>query len=904
MSSRSSVDKVEPIKLETTILKIDIKTNGDLTTKEFDLIPFHPNMSDVKDLSNNNYILFPSFVKITMDYLKNAGVGQDYRKVFMDLDKYIKLIKFITQEVVEKKNFEEDFTLLVDQTQFKNYAMSFVQDFTADITNDFRSVQKYERLTDAEIISNNIGIIKSIFLPVKGRFFVLGHEYIISESKYIPPYKASEVMNEKLAERKKNVPLNFTITVELQLLDVIKNPGMGDFSRLSCQQKKISLKKDVKEIFGDSYGYKEDVKVVLPPLTPTTTSKRGFGKLQLEWEERNKYVKAPTTEAERLAIENKWSPLQKKLSQYDKYQDEFNKVPPLWIKERKELDDKYAVLEKELKGYSEEIERIKGMNKDYDPVKKTPSFVYDLINAVETKMINDIGEFLRDRTDVITKANDIVISKKDTPNENLKSLIAQYKENKTDELLAQQIVQLNDALDIITNKSFGKTNNLFSYELDNKKIDAKYTEPFLKVMKDKAKDVDELKKENDRINVQLTNLKEKGDTYATSAKEEERKKIQAALLKKQTDYKVLEDKYGANGEKLVKTWESVLNKIQGLKKNIESDKEVGEKKILNDSVQTELTAKLKEIKVLKEKLYKANFFEGKYGEITKDEIESFSKKPGDRPIEDVTLLESNIKSLQDEYLDIANKLGIANKIQGWITLLNDDLSRIKNLKEKKEKEKKDKDAEINKINSALQVIADTKRRNGTSSESPEITAQRKKIEELKKEIKEKEKANDDEEEIKKLKEKLAAEEKKLAESNPDDDKDVKLKKEERKNLQEKYEIINTAFELIKKHEKDYNTEITRLKQLKEKDKTNEAITDSTETINANNKEFKEKINNASANVNSGGSSNKLTQKKSRRKYRYRRHKKTKRAKKNKKHQYKKSLKKRRHPRQKKKYTKR
>jgi hypothetical protein len=191
MSKSSSIDKYEPINLDTTILKINVKTNGDLITKEYDLIPFHPNMSDMKDLSNNNYILFPSFVKVTMDYLKNAGVGNDYRKVFTQLDKYIDLMKFLTKP---HKEVDDDYTLLVDQTEYKNYAMSFVQDFTTDITDDFREVQKYEPLTDKEIITNNIGIIKKIFLPKNGRFFILGHEYVINESKYLPPYVAIYIM--------------------------------------------------------------------------------------------------------------------------------------------------------------------------------------------------------------------------------------------------------------------------------------------------------------------------------------------------------------------------------------------------------------------------------------------------------------------------------------------------------------------------------------------------------------------------------------------------------------------------------------------------------------------------------------------------------------------------------------
>ena len=96
-SSKSSKDTFEPLKVEATLLKIELKTFGDIVTKEYDLIPFHPNMADMKDLSNNNYILFPSFVKITMNDLKNSnavGNGQDYKKIFTNLEKFINLIKY------------------------------------------------------------------------------------------------------------------------------------------------------------------------------------------------------------------------------------------------------------------------------------------------------------------------------------------------------------------------------------------------------------------------------------------------------------------------------------------------------------------------------------------------------------------------------------------------------------------------------------------------------------------------------------------------------------------------------------------------------------------------------------------------------------------------------------------
>lgn len=767
MSSKSSIDKYEPIKLETTILKIDVKTNGDLITKEFDLLPFHPNMADMKDLSNNNYILFPSFVKITMNYLKKAGIGQDYKKAFTNLEKYIKLIKFVTNR---EKEIDEDFTLLVDQTQYKNYAMSFVQDFTTDITNDFRSVQKYEPLTDQEIITNNIGIIKSIFLPLNGRFFVLGHEYIINECKYLPPYTESKEINEKLSERKK-VPLNYTVTIELQLLDVIKNPGMGDFGKLSCKQKQINLRKDVREIFGNTFfGVQPEPKATLPPLTPTTNSKRGFGKLQLEWEERNKYVKAPTTEKERLELEAKWSPLQKKLAQYDKLQEDYNKIPPLWIKERKALDDRYMTYKKDMLDYIEEIKKIRKTNNlpENGSNETEPSFVNDLIEAVKTKMIEAGGELLvaddhnkyfldietereREKNEneavqdeaylikkVIKKRADVILNTMTDKDGNitapadssLKTVLENYKQMPDNDLLPKQLVELNEAIKLRNdflkdaNKYLKDGIGMFSenefYKSQKESIDYKYTEPFLTVMKEREKDVNALMEANKNMNNDIEKLKKENDTYAISGKEQERKKVQANLLKKQADLKVLENRYGKKGEKLIKeNWERALDKINTLKKNIEAEKTVGEKTILNESVVKELNSKLSEIKKLKDKLLKAMYFEGDYGELTKEEKDSFSKKPGDKPIESADALKNNIKTLEEEYLDIANKLGFQNKVQGWITLLNEDFSRLKKIRKAKEVEKEEKNSEIKKISAELKNIADAKRRSSKPDEKSE-----------------------------------------------------------------------------------------------------------------------------------------------------------------------------------------
>jgi len=942
MSSKSSGDKVEPIKLDTTILKIDIKANGDLLTKEFDLIPFHPNMSDMKDLSNNNYILFPSFVKVTMNYLKQAGVGQDFRKVFTNLEKYIQLIKFLTHP---NKEVDEDFTLLVDQTQYKNYALSFVQDFTSDITQDFRAVQKYEPLTDDEIITNNIGIIKSIFLPVNGRFFVLGHEYIINQSKYIPKYKASSVFNERLSERK-NVPLNYTITVELQLLDVIKNPDMGDFSKLSCEQKKINLKKDAKEIFGDTFGVAQEIKAVLPPLTPTTMSERGFGKLQLEWEERNKYVKAPTTETERLAIESKWTPMQKKLAQYDKYQEEYNKIPPLWIKDTNDLNNKYDAFETEMIGYAKEIKRITEVNTDTDP---NNTFVKDLQNTVKDKMLNAVGQLLvvddklmllkyadkikaekekyKQQKNVVPEDEEIVktIMQEEADKvlqiageTNLNALIYSYKANKSYEL-AKQIIDLSEAIKVrdsfISGTKYEKKQNSF-YDLEKQQIDNKYVEPFLVEMKEREKDVNELIIAVNKINNEIKELQGKGDTYLIKSKEEERAKFQAILLKKQTDLQLLVTKNGKKGEILINKWVASQDKMNTLKANIESDKSIGEKTILNESVKKELESKLSEIKKIKEKLYKANYFEGKYSEITKEEIINFSKKPGDRPIEDVSLLERNLTTMQDEYLEIANKLGLENQVQGWITLLNDDLTRIKVLKKGKEKEKEEKDSENKKISTELKNLADVKKDRTTSligqdiNEVPSIKARieasNRIIQDAKKIIKtEKEKPINDRkiETITREKEKIK-DEKEILEKAKDDLKDIENKyRTDRENtlvndqdkIQKKIEPLIEAVDDIKVYEKSYDNEITRLKKLgKFVDKN--TIPDSKKNIKEIKTSFLTEINGLDLSIEGGsvsgsgsgsGSGSDVTHKNKR----YRKYKKTRRVKKYKKNKTK-SLKKR------------
>ena len=446
--------------------------------------------------------------------------------------------------------------------------------------------------------------------------------------------------------------------------------------------------------------------------------------------------------------------------------------------------------------------------------------------------------------------------------------------------------------------------------MEKKQIDKKYVEPFLVEMKEKQKDVNELIVAVNKINNEIKELQEKGDTYLIKSKEEERAKFQAILLKKQTDLQLLVTKNGLNGKVLIDKWTASQDKMETLKANIESDKSIGEKTILNESVKKELESKLSEIKKIKEKLYKANYFEGKYSEITKEEIINFSKKPGDRPIEDVSLLERNLTTMQDEYLEIAYKLGLENQVQGWITLLNDDLTRIKVLKKGKEKEKEEKDSENKKISTELKNLADAKKDRTTTltgqdiNEVPiikaRIEASNKIIQDAKKIMKtEKEKPiNNRNTETINEKKVIIKDEKVILEKAKDELKDIENKyRTDRENtlvndqdkIQKKIEPLIEAVDDIKVYEKSYDNEITKLKQLgKNVDKN--TIPDSKKNIKDIKTSFLAEINGLDLSIEGGGSGSDLTQYTHKNKH-YRKYKKTLRVKKYKKNKTK-SLKKR------------
>lgn len=698
MSSKKDKEKSDTITIETTQLKINIKSTGDLTTKEFDLIPFHPNMADLRDLSNNSYILFPSFVKITMKDLKKAGVGEDYPKVFMNLDKYIKLIKYVTNP-----DKEEDYTLIIDKSQVKNYTVSLAQnafsDLVADNMSDAITIQKNEPLTKEEIIVNNIELIKSIFLPVKSHFFILGNDYVIGQSKYMPPYVASNEKNTKLEhETAQVIPLVYTVRFELQLLDAANNPDAGDFSKMTCKAKKGNIAKDMKDIFGTNFGYVAEKKAAIPSIlnTSKTTQNRQFSKLQKEWEERNKFVKPPTNERERLAIEKNWTPIQRKMAEFDKKQAEYNKIPPFWIKETEDLNEKYKRFTADMMKLWKEMAEIKRSNAEKikaDPTSAiTESVLKDMIQVVTDKM-RDVGK------QVLLNEREKMPDFKPEKPPNIATLLKTLDDLNYDTILSTVESK-------ITTDEF----YILAKEDEQRTIDYKFVKPLLAEtgFSEKEKDLIYLKGQEqtliDKINRLSAPDASAEDRYNVESVKVELAKVHANMRKKEADTQLITQKYTTKrddpkkvivGNVITDKWKLLLKDMDEKRKSIEAEKTKEEKKIIQETVKDELKKKKKDIDDLRKELLIADYKEGKEENTSKSENESYDKK--EKPLDSAETIRTNLETAKQQYLDIYGRLGLYYRIQAEITLLSDDLTRIKELKGLVDKDKEKRTDKIKSI---------------------------------------------------------------------------------------------------------------------------------------------------------------------------------------------------------------
>jgi hypothetical protein len=611
---------VDSTTINYTTLKIELEATGDVTTK-IDLIPFHPNMADLKDLSNNNYILFNDHVKITMNDLKNASnkyptiLGNNFPKIFTTFTKYKKLIEYVSNE---KEHIPDD-TLLINSSQRSDYPKYFSQTSLDEDDEDVKSITKKGILSDNEIIINNLELIRQLFLPVKGRFFIFGREYVIRKSKYKPKYDSSASLTKTNNDGDKKPHLYFNVIFKVDLIDATENPELGNFSRLNCKEKKKGLMADINALFGINVDFfqAQPAQAALPGADKQTTTKnRGFTKVQTDWEEKNRNRSNNPQDKVSASIQDK---------KYEEVNEEYLKIPEGWRKEMDEVD-------------------------------------INILNLVDA-----INKRLKEIEDLKIKSSDNAFVKKQI--DILKKEIYDMLENK----------QRAEVDKIFTNKKITKETLKFFEDEKEKIINEKYTRKIVEELVIKQNEINTLKQEESALYETL-----KKDPNNIEARQN-LTRIQADLLKKQPPLELLERKYGAKGEKIIIRWNTARNKMLELKNSLKKKRTDEEAKISSATINTELAEKMKEIDRVEKDILLKQFTMGQFMDMTKSEKDEYTKtnekETIQQPSDSLETLKGQLKTLKDEYLEIADQFERFNQsIVEKNKLVQRDFNRIKALK--------------------------------------------------------------------------------------------------------------------------------------------------------------------------------------------------------------------------------
>jgi len=195
-------------------LKINIETRGEHKTKQGELIKYNVKMSD-PNLRSDDTLYFSPTLSITKKSIRNAGIDTNDMKVFTNPANLDKVLKYIMNKGFQKTTAK--------------------------------------KAKDKGVVMSNIKLLKSIYFPSRGKFFIDGKAYLINKS---------EIIKDSIEEKKLNsttgIPEEYDVTIKLSLLDARKKPGYIDFQRLSCKDKAEKIDNLAKELLGVSFGLYKD----------------------------------------------------------------------------------------------------------------------------------------------------------------------------------------------------------------------------------------------------------------------------------------------------------------------------------------------------------------------------------------------------------------------------------------------------------------------------------------------------------------------------------------------------------------------------------------------------------------------------------------------------------------------
>jgi hypothetical protein len=510
-------------KIDTTVLKIKIKTIGDLKTLENLPIPFHPNMVTMPDLKNNSYILFTDLVKITKKDLENASkskddnsnIGKDFKQVFNSVEKFTKLLNYISSterelddSLIVAPTNDSLLTSITNNSQDEND-----QAEDMDASQMLKTITKPGILTPEEIVTNNIGLINSIFFPFKERFFILGREYIIIKSICIFPYAKSADDVEKIDIK---IPKSYTVTIKLILADVsTSDEDLTIFGKLNCNTKRESVKRDIQEVLGINMGYNAELDKKPATLFSTSshTKDRGYGKTVMDWEKI--YICQTSPVLSKTSDCRGSTDLNKVIRDNNRLKEQYREIPADWITERENLEQKITLLTQQFIRYKEDINKIKR-----EP-EQDSAYIKDKIKKVTEQIKERIKELLK----ITIQAND-----NDAENRQIavtsESLNTQAEEIVTDFLTMQANNEIGGRL----KTAIGEYTKQEEDKIDNKHINTFIRQQDIeKKLNNLRRITDDIKKDTEELN-KLASSRNATDKYKVSGEEEKKKKNETTLM--------------------------------------------------------------------------------------------------------------------------------------------------------------------------------------------------------------------------------------------------------------------------------------------------------------------------------------------------------------------------------------
>jgi hypothetical protein len=312
---------------ETYTINILLNVQGDFTTKKYDPLPFHPNMTTKRNAYPAGIIMFVPIIALKeKDVIAEVGVANDYKSVFTAREKFAVMLKHVI------KRDKSRYLLNNNDLEEKN--------------------QNYIR-----IVSENLNLIKDVFFKVNSIIYILGAPYLVRTVTY--DLKTFHASTSVTGEELPNLPKKYDITFDLTVIRANEN---GEVPGRTCKEKAVALNKDSMKLFGKAlfsdviYSEREPKTIFVPTL--------GLTQEQIDWNRRNTRKDYQARTAAEIKIIDS-------LKKLDKLQSEYDQIDKQWLAITSNVHEKIFELPEKINKTKADMKIITNKNvADQTPYEK------------------------------------------------------------------------------------------------------------------------------------------------------------------------------------------------------------------------------------------------------------------------------------------------------------------------------------------------------------------------------------------------------------------------------------------------------------------------------------------------------------------------------------------------------